>query len=63
MDTLRQSEDYSWDFGEEPSVENEVELDPSEATYEQMMSDGAPERMRLAIWAFTALNCLLSEAI
>ena len=59
MDTLRQSEDYNWDFGDEHNEENELDLSPNEATYEQMMLDGASV---LSIWALWPSPCSSQKA-
>lgn len=41
MSTLRHTEDFSWNFGEDHAEEAEVLVNDPEEAYKQLMSDGA----------------------
>lgn len=41
MSTLRQTEDFSWNFGEDQGEEAEVLVNDPDEAYKQLMLDGA----------------------
>ena len=41
MTTLRSTEDFSWNFSEDPLGEVDPQVDDPEAVYKQLMTDGA----------------------